>query len=81
VGVRGEAFGSLSRSLSTVLAATENKLLDDGGSVKRIKQNLFTIVHKVLEMRQLKFRRFLRVLGYPRRGYEIRSILMGRLSL
>lgn len=27
-----------------------------GGSVKRIKQNLFTIVHKALEMRQLKFR-------------------------
>ena len=80
MGARGEAFGSLSRSLSTVLAATDNTLLDDGGVVKRIKQNLFTIVHKALEMRQLKFRRFLRVLGYPRRGYEIMSRLVEGLS-
>ena len=80
VGARGEAFGSLSRSLATVLAATDNTLLDVGGAVKRIKHNLFTNVCKALGMRQLKFHRFLRVLGYPRLGYGIKSRLVEGLS-
>lgn len=60
---------------------TSNKLGDAGGSVKLIKHILFTIVHKALGMRQLKFRRFLRVLGYSRRGYGITTRLVEGLSL